>query len=1050
MPVSIHVPIRIRTDPHSLAEDGDGVEATLARALARALAETRRQVLEPRGTAVGVQFDAPTFRWTGTASSDVTPELRDATESRIAELLWRTAEASGVFELARKNAEARLPLEDEPRAQVERGRILPGGYMIPSYDTAGSVDFEPEEIVVARDPKKTKASMLLPVGQWKVFDDARNTIEPLLAAAREADLEDADGVCPSPLGALYLTPAGYPQLAVWVGDESHEPVLAEFYTLGGLTRTVWEGADLVEAPAKLPPGGLYQLEPFKPATDVSTRRAVLKELIGARLTEQSVAISRPDQIDPNTFQNAIKEHVDASLTKMAEEAHSTAVGYLVLRTPSGERYAVAIPQSYPFAEPVTVLPLVDVVLRPAGSANGESGTGKAKGKGKGKGTKPGLKRGEKGSGDADSESEPGGFVIAPESSGDARGSKFPPIRVGGGAALSLGPLEGEASLEELGEEGKRIREIMARIAYRLDMPMGEYPGAFAVAAAMMASTRSVQVGQFAVEQMSATKNVEGGKGNLGKIQFSPLPSPAIQLLRHLAGTTWHIYDLREAISDLYMRSRAHANLIRGVYKGNGAGWSMRMYEALAPKMKDAIGLGIFRRGCQTLMLQLLRTSRDAILQRTNNPEYAALFKYLVMTQLTAVEKLLAMRDQILAIKSMVSPSVQGSVHKALGTWRDVRRAMGVDAGGQTRIEGKSASTPTGSLRYVDGEWLVRDEHDHDWSMNDLDEAISIRRGTAEGIDPLIKQIVDIPDVLPKLRADPKRVGEYLEKLLADMLENNREQTTKVKDSTDYAFRASKIREDLPKADIRGTNYQLQGIHLVFHETIGDAFGGNPYYGMGIDSLFSSELGKESLANFFEFAGTLLLSIACPPLGMAVGAAFASHRRDLALDRMQLYHSLIDPELVASYTEIELDLFMAELELVMNLIPMGGKAAKAAFTGLRAIAKQGVRRGLQAAGRQILKEMLEEVADQLKKGLLKLLLTEIVQQQVMEVVLQQLLEPVIQELYKEMGVGGPIGAAPSVGLGFGASPKAAPADDVVTMHDVRQLPISEKDPPEEES
>jgi hypothetical protein len=1046
MPVSVHVPIRIRTEPRIIAEQPDLLTEALARAVGRALAASRQHVLEPRGAYVGLRFSAPAFRWVGDGLAAVPPERRAALEGRIADLIERTAERTGVFELARENAEAGLPLEDPPVERVNPRRVLPGGYVIPSYGDQ-RFDFEAVEILGEPDPEKRRLRMLAP-HQWRSFSDLDAVRRAMIDAAWDHGL-NGEGGDQTWLGALCIDQSGRPTLVVYTttDDPDGRYTFVELYTLNRLTQPVWsqDRKQVIEQPAKLPAGGVYVVEGFRPASDAAARKAILVEILGADLQAEFLKVPVPDQFTSEQYSTWMNERIDARFAEDAD-ADGGAAGYLILRAPTGQRFCITLAPAegadmpWPLAGPMPVVAL-----------GRESSKGPGEKAGKGRGAT--LKKGQKGTGETrEGGGEPGGFVItAGELEGftdDPRASKFPPIHLGGGEPIKLGPLEGEASLEELGADGAAIKKIMEQLAYRLEMPMGEYPGAFAVAAATMLTTRALQVGRYSVLQPSATRNVPGGTGNLGAIQFDPLPSPGIQLLRHLAGTCRFITELRDAISDVYKKPEQSAK-IRGTYRGEWAGWSLRLLEALAPRMKEGVGLGIFMRGCQTLLLQLLRSSHDAIQQRVGNDQYAALFEQIVLGQLTAVETLQAMKENLDAFLRRVDPSVKGVVGGAISTWKDARRFMGLAApGGMPTVSGPSAATFKGLVHYVDGRWVVQDAQGRDWTQEDLETAIAIKRGTAEAIDPLIKQITDLPEVMPKFRADRALIRPYLDQLLAQMLHNNEEQTRKTTESVEYAFRASRISENLPQATIPYTTYELGGIHRVFHDTIGDAFHGDTYYGMGIDALFSAELGREALSNFFEFTGTLLLSIVCAPLGSLVSIGFALHRRERALERLELYHSLIDPELIASYAELELELFMAEVETAMNIIPMAGKAAKVGIQGARATLKQGLRAGLRATGRQAVKQLLGQITKELKQGLVSSFVREVVQQKVMEVVLNHVLEPVIADLYKELAVGGPAGVTSNEGnpLATASGPASGigAESQVITQEELQQLPIDTED------
>ena len=293
-------------------------------------------------------------------------------------------------------------------------------------------------------------------------------------------------------------------------------------------------------------------------------------------------------------------------------------------------------------------------------------------------------------------------------------------------------------------------------------------------------------------------------------------------------------------------------------------------------------------------------------------------------------------------------------------------------------------------------------------MLELEAGITTRRGWIESLDPLVKQLVDLDEVLERFDDPERGVRAELESLLTEMLENNREQTSEVEDSWLYAFRASRINESVQRADVPYTSYQLGGIHLQAHMAIGDAFEGDGYYALGINWLFAVELGRRGILNFLEFTGTLLLAIACPPLGAAVGIALAAYHLEEAEEKEQLYESLIDPELVITRAEVEQELFVARLGFALSVIPEAGTILRGASKLGGAVVRSGVRIGVRRAGRALGEYLAEETVKSLQHGLVRAFLREIVTDQAVEAVAQRVLEPIISQIEREATITGPVG------------------------------------------
>src|SRR5262249_14114098 len=128
-----------------------------------------------------------------------------------------------------------------------------------------------------------------------------------------------------------------------------------------------------------------------------------------------------------------------------------------------------------------------------------------------------------------------------------------------------------------------------------------------------------------------------------------------------------------------------------------------------------------------------------------------------------------------------------------------------------------------------------------WSKDDLIYALKITHKTAEGIDPLVKQITDTADAVERFKGSTA-IRDELNRLLKEMHDDNKEMQKKARSDAMFGFGASQRTEDAPSATVPGSNYRLTGIHLITHQAIGDAFSGRGIYGRGIDFLFDSEEG----------------------------------------------------------------------------------------------------------------------------------------------------------------------------------------------------------------
>lgn len=291
-----------------------------------------------------------------------------------------------------------------------------------------------------------------------------------------------------------------------------------------------------------------------------------------------------------------------------------------------------------------------------------------------------------------------------------------------------------------------------------------------------------------------------------------------------------------------------------------------------------------------------------------------------------------------------------------------------------------------------------------------------RRGEAEGIDPLVKQIADVPELLARFRDNRDAIRAELLAVLTEMSAQNAEMLAKARADAWFAFRASQLSQHIPSATVPGSQYALQGIHLRVHEELGEFFAGDAFYPLGIDRLFSGELGRSELTTFGITAGITLLAVLCPPLGIAAGIAFAAADVVRAHERERLHGALIDPELVLDRAVVELELFAAYLGLALSLVPVGGAVAKSAGRGgvaaLRTGLKSGLRAGLLAGGGAARADLVRRwnrmLIEAAKRDLLTAFITELVSDAVLDRVVSEAMAPLLSYVEREARITGAVG------------------------------------------
>jgi hypothetical protein len=305
--------------------------------------------------------------------------------------------------------------------------------------------------------------------------------------------------------------------------------------------------------------------------------------------------------------------------------------------------------------------------------------------------------------------------------------------------------------------------------------------------------------------------------------------------------------------------------------------------------------------------------------------------------------------------------------------------------------------------------LIRDQWETLWTLEGLVYAIPTLRGIAEHFDPIVKQLPNLPDQM--LRFESLGVETALRYLLTDLLSANRDVTRQAEESWGYAFRASKIHEDLRGPTVPNTDYQLKGIHRVTHEQIGDCFQGDPSYAAAINSLFRMEQGFENLRNYAEDVlsiGLSAIAAVCPPMVAAeLGFELVTGliRYSEAEERERIYGSFLHPEQVLTREEVEIDLFIARFALKLQIVfgtagAVGDVMRILKRSGLlRSAAHEAGARASRAAVRQS-RDLLEDLGVHLMR--------ETLTDQFGKLLLQQFLTPVVQRIARETMITGSVG------------------------------------------
>ncbi|WFE53898.1 hypothetical protein [Micromonospora sp. WMMD1155] len=1048
MAISVHVPVRIRLDARSVTERPEAVTEALAAAMARALERSRREVVAPRGGYLEVRAEAPEFGWTGAGVQAVSPDDRRAFEARLRRRVDEVVTAARLDPGLPPGVAVPLSEPAEELFDPQRMRHLLAVYRVPSYDDGGDAAEVP---VDGDEPPRVTYQWLLRPASYLAGHFAE--------LAREAVRQH---------GGL---PSGTPQgIIARVSGSDGRPVWAIMVTTTPLSVLTFERfGETVFRPTPQPHFEVEERVPSpqpgtvqrRPVADRSALVAMVDEELSADIRQRlRAAQPRGETTSVDEYQAQIERAVDAEVTRRVDAILASVGGAvptcLVVVSIGGVSLLLVgteeTDSTLHWTGTANLLP-ISVEHRPAtppdpnappggsigdgsdagagsgsGPGSGPGGTSSGPGGsgpgGLGTGTGPGGGAG--GSGDGTGGARRGGFVFDPSTPSAPPGTdgrRFPAVTGAHSEMPACAPFNGEPELAALGPDGDELRRLMDDIAFRLQM--GEpcrYPANFCLQAAAMLRGRAAAISLLvgSAEREAFARPVPEGTGRLGPLDFRPVASPAVQFLRHLAGVVPRLDRLAHLVMDRYSRPE-HFARIQGGWIDTSASWNLHFVQPFSAAMKGSVGQ-LFVVGSQAMLVQLLLSSRTGIDARiTNFDRYAPIFERLIVSQLTDYAELQGLRERLrrheaarwtqahtdlgggtVATLSMANPST---------AWYGAARA--VSSAFLATEAALSSPGAAGEIVERDGATRIRDSHAVLWTLAEIEQALVIQRGEAEGVDPLVKQITDLPDVLARFAGNRAAIRDELWRVLQDMRRNNTEMLGRARTDARFAFRSSRISEHIPSATIPGGRFALQGIHLVTHQQIGEFFGGNLYYATGVDDLFGTELGREALSAFATMVGIIALSVLCPPLGFVVGVAVAAVDVAHAHQRERLYGSMLDPEVVLTRTEVEVELFAAYLGLAMSLIPEVGTIGGAAVRGGRVALRFGVRAGLRAARGYVVRRVTRQIVEAASRDLLQSFLTEILLNEVLERVVQKLMEPILAYVEREAmlsgAVGGPEGA-----------------------------------------
>lgn len=1081
MPLQVAMPLTLRLDARAAREGRAHLDRTVRAAYGRA-AGAAAEALADRGDYLTVNLTAARFAWSGPGLGRVDPADRAAAEAVIDAAIRDSVAAAWQGEHA---ANVPAPLQPGEGAPPEAGRMILGTYLAPSYDTVPprKPGVGTDEIVFVASKADFAARYAVGVrGSFYRFTHAA-ALQAAFRAMLLSAVAQNQSIPNEVIAGLYVGRIGAADM-MWLclcryrGDPD-TAVIHERFPIG-VVSTFQVGATAVETDSggSFAATGVGRMTRLSGGSDTEASLQARFAQDAAALVDAAVAERKIPQDQAQAVKKIVLETVRTRIHQDVAGARRLNPGrplaHVLFTDGTGGETNGAGPDVFGRQQSIAIFPIVHAVWDPRPEA--EEGEGTGGGAGSGQDARGGSEGEGAGSGEGEREGggtgqPPGGGSEEGEAQGTSARFVFPAGPGGDPVEIDLGPLNGELSFDDLGAIGLRLRVLMQRIAFRLSMPEGKYPGAFLVAAAQVWGARAANCSGFegvraaglsavmpaadaspmaAVTGVSAAgvaaltapvlRRVAGG-GSLGDVDFKPADSPVLKTLRHLGGTVPTMTAMSRLLWDAY-QDPANAARLGSYFTGDGVSWHLHFLQTYSPAIRDSVSYG-FKVACKSCLIQLCLSSRQEILLRLNNfDRYAPLVEGLLVQMVAPLAALQLLRQALMAWLNENRRTISSTIAAGYANWRSARHALSSALGGDRSTAlleqsktgiGQAWTVNTVELD-IDDIPRVRDANGRLWTLEELEQAIALSTGTAQAIDPLVRKIVDLPQAAVMAKADPAMLRGYLKALLDEMLAGNTRILAEAEGPAEFAFRASKISEDLAHASVPGTRVALGGLHLLAHQAIGDSFLGDARYGEGLDFAFSAELGRQGLVSFFEFTGTLFLSIVCPPLGAAMQAVVATVHLHQAQDKMDMLKGLMDEDKVMSLAEAELDLFMAELETVFAYIPLAGKALKWGAKGSAAVVRSGARAGGRKVFDGLKKEIAEEIADQLKHGLIVAFMKEIATDQAMGQLIEKAITPAIQALMHEI----------DLVAGQGTAPGTSTADEAIARTNMRRLLDEEGD------
>ncbi|MFG3497640.1 hypothetical protein [Streptomyces sp. NPDC047928] len=972
MPLHVHVPLRVQLVEPVTARELTLLEKAVGDACRRALETARREVVDVRGSGRPVVIHHEPAVFTGLSPAE---GVREHASEAVRRGLEYAVSASGLLRrrgtpAARTGVPAEEPLDPVRVAEDEAGTT----YRIPSYDHSG----EGVAVPFLHRQGDRKDWVYLP------FVGEVLSIEQAATAAWLAHLDRH--------GAVWQPDAhGHPGYAGLVAYEGRDvPALV---WISGVTRILPDGSLPKEtydrtcqtfpllrwqqtgpgARSAVPLAG--GLAPYHDL--VRTEQAGTVEAIG-RLVLRLLDEARERADHPLRDADARRGYAE----KLLEEAR----GPSVLCEVRGDRKLFAVMKDTIPAR----IRFVTAVPRPAAA-----------------GAPP----------------APGAVKAGTRAGQGARPRKPSWPKAVTGETLGCRAYDGEPEWRSLPRSADRLGDGIRHLARLLDVPECAYAGMFTLNCARVISARAHAVGMASVRSTVTTQvTVRGdGKGNNGYLHLRPGEAPELGFMRRLAEAAAAVRELADEVTLVYQLPD-NAPRVRpggGGPVSHAAGWSLGFLKEVHATLTDGCTY-LYAETCRVLLLQQLRSSRTAIAQR-RGPHARETLRHFSQVLDVLGGSVVKLQVLLNALRHAERTGVTGSVRTVLSV-RERQYRPGDREHHMllpppiSHVSARTLAELADSRIERGGAVYLAVHGGRNWTAADLEAGVNARRALVNQVDPLFFQIGNLEEVFTAVQRDPAAADAFLRNLLAQMAKANQEMTHKASEPEGGAFFAletSRWIEVEGGRDERGLWFHLSGIHAMADAELRPHTGALREYTDAVNLAIGRKYQADTVRKLAASAGVLVLGLLCAPLGAAaaglitgaasVSLAIADHLD--AQEKGRLYQSVMDPEALQSWQEVQAEQLSAAIGLAFSVFDAfqiaGG--AKAIVGRAAQVWKVGRRAGRQMAVASVRRGLVANMADELLKHALGQAATQAMVMQVMDEAMTRLVGPVVQEWAREQGV-----------------------------------------------